>query len=86
VHGDLELPSVALSMSAANWAMFSVWKLLVGYAVGISTLRLRVRRGYEEQAATAAHGMGSFHCGLRSLESGSVADGGERRSVRNAAL
>src|SRR5476651_1228985 len=32
----LSLPAVALSTSAANWLMFSVWKLAVGYGVGMS--------------------------------------------------
>src|SRR5262249_46637918 len=32
----LSFPPVALSTSATNWAMFSVWKLVGGYAVGMS--------------------------------------------------
>ena len=34
----LSLPPVALSTSATNWVMFSVWKLDAGYAVGMSHL------------------------------------------------
>ncbi len=61
----LSFPLVALSMSATNWAMFSVWKLFGGYAVGKSHLVLATATLHSAAPTNATTGLASIGKRLR---------------------
>src|SRR5260221_3063078 len=54
------LPAVALSTSAANWLMFSVWKLAVGYGVGMSHLVCAMAAAQQPAATAGVVSWGRF--------------------------
>jgi hypothetical protein len=86
VHGDLELAVGGLVDVGGKLGDVLGVKLLVGYAVGISHFVCAFAAVARNRPATAAMAWALFIAVSVRSNRGSVADGGERRSVRNAAL
>src|SRR6266567_3738715 len=83
----LTLPAVALSTSAPNCMMFSVWKLVAGYAVGMSHFVCAAAPpATHRPSATAVAWIGFIFGSPTFLRAGSHAAGGVMRRGGNGAF